>query len=251
MASIDNFKEYTQASKAGPSLVLILCTLPRSLYETLYEISEAEKISCDMSLLNDFDKWFVNHFERTWYTSKLIATPHSKNMTEIFTVLFVLVISYETLYWSGIYLGLWEYHAKEIFTEVPVHCAHVYVRVATISKENKDRLAAYYTLRKSTFGALAARKLAKEIFTSQFVRYHFEFSPEDFESVDDPDFGCSIGHFRQRLAVFLVGSVFNLLADPQDIVIMNNRLDEVTKDAEYMVRCGIETGNVIDCVVVS
>ena len=118
-------------------------------------------------------------------------TPTNKFITESLIVLFFIVLSYETIYWTGIHLNLSEYHAEDISTDIPIHCAHVYFRLNVISDKDLDQLEKYYSLKQhSTFNILKwneLNQLGSSLFKlRKFIRYHFEFSPEDFEMNENP-----------------------------------------------------------------
>lgn len=193
------------------------------------------------------------------FTASLIITPTSKFITETLIVTFVLIFHYELIYWSGIYLGLWDYHAKHIFTEVPIHCAHTYIRINVISHEDVDKLRTYYQLKKdSKYNILNWNKLNQnglDLFKlDKFVRYHLEFSPEDFESSPDPEYGSTVDNLRQRvLNLFNESHIYKEYHDPklskENVLIFNNKDDEATDDSNYLSKCNIETGNVCDCVI--
>lgn len=193
------------------------------------------------------------------FTANLIVTPTSKLISELLVIIFILVLNYEIIYWSGIYLGLWQYHARHIFTEVPIHCAHVYVRINLIDQANHQQLLTYYNLKNQyKYNILNWSKLnamASELFhLNQFVKYHLEFSPEDFESSDDPEFGSTIDNLRERILNLFNESVLYAKyhddkLSKENVVIFNNKDQIVTDYSNYLSKCNIETGNVIDCII--
>lgn len=194
------------------------------------------------------------------FTASLIITPTSKFITEFLIVTFILIFHYELIYWSGIYLGLWDYHAKHIFTEVPIHCAHTYIRINIIDQTDIDQVRKYYQLKKdSKYNVLNWNKLNQQghhyFKLKKFIRYHLEFSPEDFESSPDPEYGSTIENLRQRvLNLFNDSHIYQQYHSPNlsksSVLIFNNKDEEVTNDSAYLSKCNIETGNVCDCVVV-
>lgn len=237
------------------------------------------------------------------FTATLIATPASKVITFIIIFSFIFLLTYETVYWLGIYLDLWEYHAKDIFTEVPVHCAHVYVRVNIVDQQNIDRLREYYLLkRKLKYQVLSwnqVNQLGSEVFKIlKFIKYHFEFSPEDFEMNDEPEFGSTVKHLREKVGRLVNGSkLYSEFIDTdstdhngvavttgskftegtttktrsssinslhstdsfypghgiteKNVLLFKGDSSEVQsdKDNQYLVKCGIETGNIVDCII--
>lgn len=211
-----------------------------------------------------FDAHFVQIMSSHWFTNDLIQNPVSLVISEFLFVLFVCLLTYESIYWTGIYLGLWEYHAKEIFTEVPVHCAHVYVRINFARKADLDKVKQYYKLKHdSTYNILNWKRLnelGQDTFGLQkFVKYHFEFSPEDFENNPEPEFGSTIEHLREKiLDTIHESSVYSefkkdkQIFSKEDVFLLNNKTIEVGHESDkvYLSKIHIETGNVIDAVVV-
>ncbi|KAM9900654.1 hypothetical protein OXX79_005008 [Metschnikowia pulcherrima] len=215
------------------------------------------------SYITGLDAEFVRVLSQRTYTHSLVQNPVSKTITECLFVAFVVLFCYEVLYWSGIYLHLWEYHAKDIFKEVPVHCAHVYVRLNVASRKDVEKVRSYYQLkRESPYNILKWRESNEkgaEIFElNQFVKYHFEFSPEDFENNPEPELGSTIEHLREKtLSTFLRSSIHAKFyphvkqISPGDVYIFNNKIQEVTpeQNQSYLSKVHIETGNVIDSIV--
>lgn len=210
-----------------------------------------------------FDAWFVESLSLHKFTYDLIHNPVSKTITELLFVTFVLLMCYETIYWSGIYLNLWDYHAKEIFKEIPIHCAHVYVRINFARRDDVESVRKYYELKlDSSYNILNWNKLnavGGNVFElDQFVKYHFEFSPEDFENNPEPEFGSTIHHLRNKIfSTFKQSSIRDKLQfeesglKPLDVLIFNNRAKEVGSDNDttYLSKIHIETGNVIDSII--
>lgn len=204
-----------------------------------------------------FDTWFVDTLLQLGFTANLVQIPLSKLISEILVITFIVVFTYETIYWLGIYLGLWEYHAKDIFTEVPVHCAHVYIRLNVVDTKNARVVDEYYNIKRTTFSVLSwttLNQMASDIFHfPKFVKYHFEFSPEDFEGNPEPEYGSTVSHLRAKvLSLFETSDVYGSLRTGKERVrVFNNRNEEVTSDndASYLSKVGIETGNVIDVLI--
>lgn len=209
-----------------------------------------------------FDNYVVDVLSARAFTANLITTRVSRIISEGLFVSFVLLFSYELIYWSGIYLGLWEYHAKDIFTEVPVHCAHIYVRINIIDEKDVSKLRAYYGLKQSSsFNVFNWKKLnllAQDIFKlKKFVKYHFEFSPDDFEKNPQPEWGSTVEHLRLKILSLVDSSSFyndfvkGKKLSKENVLVFNNKNEEVTKDhdQQYLSKVFIETGNVIDCTI--
>lgn len=213
------------------------------------------------SFYNDFDQFVYTKLSSNSFTSNLVATSFSRLISVVLFASFIALLSYESIYWSGIYLNLWEYHAKDIFTEVPVHCAHVYVRINICEKTNLDKIEDYYKIRQNTASSVLNWKrkneLAANIFKlKKFVTYHFEFSPEDFENNSEPEYGSTVEHLRAKVQTLFNSSEFykgfqNENMKTQDVLVFNNRKEQVKQesDLQYLSKVHIETGNVIDCLI--
>lgn len=210
-----------------------------------------------------FDDCFTEIMSSHWFTNDLIQNPVSRIISESLFITFVVLLTYESIYWSGICLGLWEYHAKDIFTEVPVHCAHIYVRVNFARTPDLEKVRHYYQLKhNSTYNILnwkLLNELGLKLFGLQkFVKYHFEFSPEDFENNPHPEFGSTVEHLRRKiLDTIHESSIYdnfkkdNKEFSKESVFLLNNRTEEVgpAHDKEYLSKIHIETGNVIDAIL--
>ncbi|CAI5759108.1 unnamed protein product [Candida verbasci] len=222
-------------------------------------------MSTPIELLYQFDQFLTNKLSQYSFTSNLLITPTSKFITEVLIISFFLLLSYEIVYWSGIYLNLWEYHAKDVFTEIPIHCAHLYIRLNIINSNIIDKLIDYYSIKqKSKFNPYywnQLNSLGNDIFKlDKFLKYYFEFSPEDFEMNKQPEYGSTIEHLRNKtLKLFIESSELSKKYENENekltidnVLIFNNKNEIVpsSKNDEYLSKCNIETGNVIDIVMV-
>lgn len=209
---------------------------------------------------NEIDICLTKFIGSTSITLDLLTSPWSKYITESIIITSIVLIIYELIYWTGIHFKLWEYHAKDIFTEVPVHCAHVYVRLNVSNEDKSKKLDEYYELKQnSKYNILnwkcMSDKKDEAFINEEFIKYHFEFSPEDFEMNEEPEFGSTISHLRSKiLDLFKSSKVFAKFVGDQnleDVLIFNKHSEKITsdKDNEYLVRCSIETGDIIDCII--
>lgn len=190
-----------------------------------------------------------------------MLTDSSKFITEILILLFILVLSYEIIYWTGIYIGIWEYHAKDIFTEIPVHCAHLHIRL-NISSQDRNKIKKYFEIRrKSKYNILAwnkVNKMKESLFEFKNPPvYYFEFGPEDFEMNKNPELGSTVEQLREKiLRLFNESEIYSSYQQEKitsdNIFVFNNKLQEVTsqQDTKYLSQVHIETGDTIDCLVV-
>lgn len=212
--------------------------------------------------LLDLDIWFVDRLSQHEFSRVLVQTAVSKCVTEVLFLIVSFIICYETLYWSGIYLGAWQYHARDIFKEVPIHCAHVYVRVNLSKRADADKVRELYLIKKKNrYNVLkwtAPKDSEHELFLlKDCVKYHFEFSPEDFEMNPEPEYGSTVEHLRNRIVSTITSSpvyekyLGNAQLEPTHVLVYSCKYEEVVKENDkwYLSKIGIETGNLIDCVV--
>lgn len=215
-----------------------------------------------MSYINALDEFIFQTINSNDFTLPLVATPVGRYITESILVCSILLLTYESIYWSGIYLGLWEYHAKDIFKEIPVHCAHVYIRLNVAQKKNLPKIEQYYELLKNSklnlLNYKAMNDIKKQAFDlKDFVKYHFEFSPEDFEKNKKPEYGSTIDHLRLKtFNLFNSSDLYkpfkNEFLSKGNVFIYNKYGEKIGRDEDfdYLVKCGIETGDTIDCIIV-
>lgn len=216
-----------------------------------------------IELLYRFDTYLTSQLEANSFTSNLLITPTSKFITEILVLTFIGLLSYEIIYWSGIYLNVWEYHAKDVFTEVPIHCAHVNIRLNIINRSSESQSKEYYDIKnKSRYHNILYWKqlndLSEGLFKlNKFVKYYFEFSPDDFEMNKEPEFGSTVLHLRAKiLKLFNESELYRNYektnVQPNDVKIFNNQNKEVPieENDNYLSKCNIETGNTIDAIVI-
>lgn len=212
--------------------------------------------------LEELDSSFVEMLNQHEFSQVLVHNAVSKYITEALFLIVSFIICYETLYWSGIYLGLWDYHAKDIFKEVPIHCAHVYVKINFAKRETRAKVRDLYDIKcKNRYNVLewrAPKEPESRLFLlKDFVKYHFEFSPEDFEENPEPEYGSTVEHLRKRvLSTINSTSVYdkyleNAQLDPSNVLVFTSKHMEVTEDDDkkYLSKANIETGNLIECVV--
>lgn len=214
-----------------------------------------------LTLIQSFDARLSDYLHSHPFTSSLIQSPASKVITYLLIISFIILILYETIYWSGIYLGLWEYHAKDIFTEVPIHCAHVYIRVTKISnREELDQVNTFFTSHSHSFlhKYVWNRFISSPIKDATTITYNFEFSPEDFEMNENPEFGSTVEHLKTKiLNTYLDSRLANGLANSgkkltkDNVIIFNHnfQLLDSTFDNEYLGKCNVETGNLINSYI--
>lgn len=200
------------------------------------------------------DDVLTRFLSSTTYGSMMINSFEGRVITEILFLSFVALLSYEIVYSTGIRYQWWEYHAKDIFKEVPVHCAHVYIDVNLALQSDRAKVATYYT--RTARSTQNAEKSVLKL--SQPVRYHLEFGPDDFEDNNNPDLGSTVSHLRGKVLSMVRDSDMHasLIPEPNalaaDSVLIFTRKNieiKAQQDEQYLVKCGIETGHLIHCVV--
>lgn len=130
---------------------------------------------------------------------------------------------------SGIVIE--DFENRDKFFAKPVHVAHLYVECNIV--QNKQRLL------------------------SKPLKFHIEFSPEEFENERRPEFGCQLRILRRKLYHLFKDSTLydDLVMDDNTFtvsnnVIIHNTLDEVlpsTIDDVQLCFLKMETGDKIKC----
>ena len=130
-------------------------------------------------------------------------------------------------------------------------------------KTDVEKARLYYDLKRgSPYNILNWKKLnekGNEIFgLNQFVKYHFEFSPEDFENNPDPELGSTIEHLREK--ILTLSSVLQYRQNSTQMLrkfhqkmfwFSTIRFKKWSKRTTkmYLSKIHIETGNVIDSII--
>ncbi|CDK24600.1 unnamed protein product [Kuraishia capsulata CBS 1993] len=148
-------------------------------------------------------------------TRQLVSSPSSSCITLIFVYIGILLISYETVLYSGYYISLWKLPGNDIFKETPTHCAHVYVRLHT-----RDAV----------------------------LKYHFEFGPEDYDP-RSPEHGTTLLHLKKKLV-----ECWRDLEHEGEVGVENvevrRKKRELGDNDEFLCNLGVETGDTIDAYAV-
>ncbi|ODQ79417.1 hypothetical protein BABINDRAFT_8356 [Babjeviella inositovora NRRL Y-12698] len=197
-----------------------------------------------------FDALVTAQFSRNAILSAHTDTFTGKYITLVVLTTFTVVLVYQTIYSIGLRLDWWEYHAKEIFRELPVHCAHLYVDVNVVQTPSDK--------------GLQLALLSKNTKTPQYkaicafprpIRYNIEFGPEDFDLKhnDDPEFGygSKLDHLRGKILLLIKGisvkeghlESLERASASSVRVFKNGKEFSVDQDGEYLCILGIETGN--------
>lgn len=133
---------------------------------------------------------------------------------------------------SGIVIE--EFESKEKFFSKPVHVAHIYVK-CNVQNEGKTNY------------------LVKP------MKFHVEFSPEDFEYEKRPEFGCNLSVLRTKLYYFFKETLIyqEITSKRPDLkftisqnVQIYNKMDELlTTEFDSIQLCFLkmETGDIIEC----
>lgn len=187
------------------------------------------------------NKYILSPLSKTEFTSHLIESSSSRFITALLIYGGILLAIYESILHTGVALNLWSNPADEVFQEIPVHCAHVYVSI-NLLKENDDDVEEKEQ----------KPKRAKYLLKYPIV-YHFEFSPEEYA---DEEFGTDLKFIKNKVYDwFQTSEVYH--HHKKDVgEVSKNDLSFYTKkgkllkgDDECLCHLGVDTGDTIYCVV--
>lgn len=184
------------------------------------------------------NKYIFKPLSKTEFTSHLIASSSSRFVTALLIYLAILLTIYEIVLHTGVALGLWKNPADEVFKEIPVHCAHVYVSINLVKKgetetgdDGKPQLLLKYP-----------------------IVYHFEFSPEEYAH---EEYGTDLKFIKGKvLEWFSTSEVYHhhkdKITEPvtiEDLTFFGKKGKELVGDDEYLCDLDVGTGDTIFCVI--
>jgi hypothetical protein len=185
------------------------------------------------------NQYILNPLSKTEFTSHLIQSTSSRVITVFLIYLGILLAIYEIGLHTGIALGLWKHPAHEVFKEIPVHCAHVYVSINLLKKDeetsNHDKKSPKYLLKYP-------------------IVYHFEFSPEEYAH---EEYGTDLKFIKSKVHNwFSTSEVYHHhkheINEPitlDDITFYNKKRQILKGDDNYLCDLDVGTGDTIFCVI--
>jgi hypothetical protein len=174
---------------------------------------------------NELEVILVHHLSKIKLLRTHFENPVSQTITTIGFIILLLILIHKVIFQIGVHYGVWEIPGKEYFVDKPVHCAHVYVHGYT--KESKHA-----------------------IFDSVKLKYHIEFSPEEYHQ-DDPDLGSTLGFLRRKLYFLFKDSELYSKLDLKntftinDVIIYDVKGNVLEGDLQPLCLLGVETGHKI------
>lgn len=205
------------------------------LFDAIKSAVLHNNISIILSAINY--NYIVKPLTKYEFTSHLVAYPQSRFVTIGLVYLGLLLAIYELGLNLGVMLGLWRNPAHEVFKEIPVHCAHVYVSINMIKEED------------------AKIKSGKPKYLLKYpIVYHFEFSPEEYAH---EEYGTDLKFLKSKVHEWFTSSeVFLHNKDAikkdlslEDFKFYNKKRKLLVGDDEYLCDLGIDTGETIFCVI--
>jgi hypothetical protein len=184
------------------------------------------------------NKYIFRVLSKTEFTSHLIASSSSRLVTAFLIYLGILLAVYETILHSGVALGLWKNPADEVFKEIPVHCAHVYVSINLVKKNEEE-----------------TDDKGKPKFLLKYpIVYHFEFSPEEYAH---EEYGTDLKFIKSKVHDwFSTSEVYHHhkkeIKEPvtvDDLTFFSKKGKELQGDDEYLCDLDVGTGDTIFCVI--
>lgn len=200
--------------------------------EDLTEMLETLQNSQLVLAIQTFNnKYILSHLTKNEFTTHLVAETPSRIITILLAYVGIFLAVYEIGLHSGVYLGLWRNPAHEVFKEIPVHCAHVYISINLL----KD-------------GERAPNFLLKNP-----IVYHFEFSPDEYAH---EEFGTDLKFIKNKVNKwFTTSEVYHhnkddiKLVGAENINFYNKKGKKLVGDDEYLCDLGVDTGDTIFCVI--
>lgn len=174
------------------------------------------------------EKYIVSLLLKTEFTRHLVQHTPSKVVTLILVYIGIFLAIYEIILNTGVHFGAWTHPADEVFAEIPVHCAHVYVSIQVIVDDNK---------------------LLKNP-----IVYHFEFSPDEYSHEEygtDLKFlrGKVLDWFKDSQVYYLNKDKFNGDIDENDLSLYNKKGKKLQGDDSYLCDLDVNTGETVMCVI--
>ncbi|TID13586.1 hypothetical protein CANINC_004848 [Pichia inconspicua] len=207
----------------------------QDLIRTVEDVLLQSKLMVFLMAINF--KYIVKPLTKYEFTSHLVAYPQSRFITIGLVYLGLLLAIYELGLNLGVKLGLWKNPAHEVFKEIPVHCAHVYVSINMIKEEDSKI------------------KSGKPKYLLKYpIVYHFEFSPEEYAH---EEYGTDLKFLKSKVYDWFSSSeVFLHNKDSikkdlsiNDLKFYNKKREILVGDDEYLCDLGIATGETIFCLI--
>ncbi|GMG40430.1 unnamed protein product [Ambrosiozyma monospora] len=194
------------------------------------------------------NKYVVTPLLKSDHFATLLSTPQSNFITMAFVYLMIGLAIYEVIFHTGVYFKLWMNPAHEVFLNLPVHCAHVYLSLNVIDEldfpEGKTKVESMDDLKDS----------AK--FLKRPIVYHFEFSPDEYA---DPEFGTNLKFLRGKVLKWFLQSQVYYLNKPDfkddigidDVLLFNKKgkLLDKEKEEEFLCNVEVQTGETVYAII--
>lgn len=198
-------------------------------------------------MLSQIDKLIAGYLREVEILETHFSHPVSSKITSLTIFLLVILVLYKAItsvwnYLSGkLQPAVSGHHdgkqgpkgaaeASDDYAKKPVHCAHLYIEANVVLDPPANLLL------KSP------------------LKYHIEFSPEDFEDCHDPELGSTLGFTRKKLYhLFKDSSIYKEMRHDIDTfrvsdvkIFYNSGELKPADDATQLCLLGIETGFLLD-----
>lgn len=188
------------------------------------------------------NQYILSPLSKTEFTSHLIESSSSRCVTALLIYGGLLLGLYEIVLHTGVALNLWRNPADEVFKEIPVHCAHVYVSINLLKEIDDEKKE------KEGEEAEKPRYLLKYP-----IVYHFEFSPDEYAH---EEYGTDLKFIRGKVHEwFLTSEVYHHhkreIQDVQakDLDFHDKKGKLLQGEEQYLCHLGVDTGDTIYCVI--
>lgn len=188
------------------------------------------------------NQYLLSPLAKTEFTSHLIESSSSRFITALLIYGGILLVIYESILHFGVAMNWWNNPADEVFKEIPVHCAHVYISINLLKEDDEDENDEKHDNTKKS-----------QYLLKYPIVYHFEFSPEEYAH---EEYGTDLKFITGKVYKwFLTSEVYhhhkqNLGQITTNNLSFYNKKGKLLKgDDEYLCNLGVDTGDTIYCVI--
>lgn len=192
------------------------------------------------------NQYLLSPLAKTEFTSHLIESSSSRFITALLIYGGILLTIYEIILHFGVAMNWWNNPADEVFKEIPVHCAHVYISINLLKEEEDDD-------EDEDENQDSDNRKKPHYLLKYPIVYHFEFSPEEYAH---EEYGTDLKFITDKVYKwFLTSEVYHHHKQHVgEITTTNlnfyNKKGKLLKgDDEYLCDLGVETGDTIYCVI--
>ncbi|KAG0681229.1 hypothetical protein C6P42_004313 [Pichia californica] len=196
--------------------------------------------------------YILSPLSKTEFTSNLIQSSASRFVTALLIYGGIFLAIYETILHFGVAMNWWKNPADEVFKEIPVHCAHVYVSINLLKDGSDDEESEGNEKDDKKEDKKENNEKTKYLLKYPIV-YHFEFSPDEYAH---EEYGTDLKFLKGKVHNWFESSevYYHHKKDigeisTQDLSFYNKKGKLIRGDDEYLCDLGVDTGDTIYCVI--